>query len=425
VPDAYLRRIVDDELDELLPHLSALALEGAKGVGKTATARRRVATAHRLDDRGEREIIEAEPSRLTVGPRPILIDEWQRLPDSWDVVRRAVDDGAAPGSFLLTGSPPAPGMTTHSGAGRIVLTRMRPFSLVERGCGPAAVSLREVLRGGRPRVAGTTPLSLHDYVREIVRSGLPGFRDLPERSLRTQLDGYLERIVDRDFPEAGHMIRNPRGLRRWLAAYAAASATSASFEAIRDAATGGEGEKPSRRATLPYRDVLERLHILDPLPGWLPTRNRLAHLGAASKHHLVDPALAARLLCVGEDALLAGRGRGVAGRSEGVLLGALFESLVTQSVRVYAQACEARVSHLRTHRGAHEVDLILETQDGGILAIEVKLGSAVGDGDVRHLHWLARQLGPELRDAMIITTGREAYRRADGVAVVPAALLGP
>lgn len=345
--------------------------------------------------------------------------------DSWDVVRRAVDDGAAPGSFLLTGSPPAPGTTTHSGAGRIVLTRMRPFSLVERGYGPATVSLREVLRGERPGVSGATPVVLGDYVREIIRSDLPGFRDLPDRSMRTQLDGYLERIIDRDFPEAGYMVRNPRGLRRWLAAYAAASATSASFEAIRDAATGGEGEKPSRRATTPYRDVLERLHVLDPLPGWLPTRNRLARLGAAPKHHLVDPALAARLLCVGEDALLAGRGPMGAGRSDGVLRGSLFESLVTQSVRVYAQACKTTGSHLRTYRGTHEVDLIVERQDGRVLAIEVKLGGAVGDGDVRHLRWLSQQIGPEMLDAMIITTGRETYRRTDGIAVVPAALLGP
>ena len=105
-------------------------------------------------------------------------------------------------------------------------------------------------------------------------------------------------------------MRNPAGLRRGLAAYATASATSASFEAIRDAATGGSAGKPSRAAATPYRDVFERLHIVDPVPAWLPTRNRIARLGAAPKHHLVDPALAARLLRVEADALLSGRDAG-------------------------------------------------------------------------------------------------------------------
>ncbi len=108
-----------------------------------------------------------------------------------------------------------------------------------------------------------------------------------------------------------------------------------------------------------------------------------------------------------------------------VALGALFESLVTLDVRVYAQAAEARVGHLRTHGGEHEVDLIVERADGGILAIEVKLARTVSDSDLHHLHWLARQLGADLLDAIVVTTGDEAYRRRDGIAVVPAALLGP
>lgn len=107
------------------------------------------------------------------------------------------------------------------------------------------------------------------------------------------------------------------------------------------------------------------------------------------------------------------------------LLGALFESLVALSVRVYAQAGGARVSHLRTHGGGHEVDLIVERPDGGIVALEVKLTSTVDDRDVRHLRWLSERVGPRLIDAVVITTGREAYRRADGIGVVPASLVGP
>jgi hypothetical protein len=109
---------------------------------------------------------------------------------------------------------------------------------------------------------------------------------------------------------------------------------------------------------------------------------------------------------------------------DGPFLGALFESLVTQSVRVYAQAAEASVKHLRTHRGEHEVDLIVERADGRIVALEVKLSATVEDRDVRHLLWLRESLGDSLLDAAVITTGRHAFRRADGIAVVPAALLG-
>ena len=108
------------------------------------------------------------------------------------------------------------------------------------------------------------------------------------------------------------------------------------------------------------------------------------------------------------------------------MLGALFESLVTLSVRVYAQAAEARVGHLRTRGGRHEVDLIVERDDGKVVAIEVKLGKTPGAREVKHLNWLAKELGDDLLDAAVITTGRDAYRRPqDRIAVVPAALLGP
>ncbi|MDX6590020.1 MAG: uncharacterized protein QOI84_1294, partial [Solirubrobacterales bacterium] len=142
------------------------------------------------------------------------------------------------------------------------------------------------------------------------------------------------------------------------------------------------------------------------------------------KHHLADPALAARLLGVDAEALLHGRPAGPAVPSDGTLLGALFESLVTLSVRVYAQHAEARIGHLRTWSGEREIDLIVE-RGRSIVALEVKLGQVVDDRDVRHLLWLQKELGDDLADAIVVTTGRAAYRRPDGIAVVPAALLGP
>jgi len=423
----YQRRVVDDELDELFGDLASIAIEGPKGVGKTRTALQRAKTVHRLDDPGELAVARAEPGRLLEGERPILIDEWQRLPEAWDLVRRAVDDGAAPGSFLLTGSaiPDPPPM--HSGAARIVTVRMRPLALSERVQSPT-VSLADLLNGRRAPVTGATDFALTDYVEELLASGLPGLRSLSDRSRRRQLQGYVDRIIDRDIPgDAGVVIRNPAALRRWMAAYAAASSTTASFETIRDAASAGHDDKPSKNATQAYRDALARVWVLDEVPAWIPSNNRLSELGHAPKHQLADPALAAQLLGVQASTLLAGRSSGPAVARDGTLLGALFESLATLSVRVYAAHSEAQVKHLRTARGRQEIDLIVERADGGVVAIEVKLTRTVSSTstDAGHLTWLNRKLGDRVLDQVILTTGPQAYRREDGIAVVPLALLGP
>ena len=421
---AYLPRVVDSELDELLAGLPAVAVEGPKGVGKTATAMRRARTTVALDDRAVHEIARADLSRVLERPGPLLVDEWQLLPEVWDAVRRAVDRNGAPNQFLLTGSAGPLSAPTHSGAGRIVSLRMRPLTLAERGVGTPSVSLSALLEGARGAVEGETDVRLADYVDEIICSGFPGIRPLSGRALRAQLDGYLQRIVDRDFREQGLGVRNPQGLLRWMAAYAAATSTTASFETIRNAASGGEGQQLARTTAQPYRDALERLWILEPLPAWLPSRNFISRLSQPQKHHLADPALAARLLGVDQSALLQGTDAGPAMPRDGTLLGHLFESLVTLSVRVFAQAAEADVRHLRLKGGEREVDLIVERADHRVLAIEVKLSATIADADTRNLRWLRDQIGDDLLDAVVINTGPRAYRRTDGIAVVPAALLG-
>jgi predicted AAA+ superfamily ATPase len=421
----YQRRIVDDELDEMLEALPAIAIEGPKGVGKTRTALQRARTVHRLDDPAALAIAQADPARLLDGERPVLIDEWQRLPEVWDLVRRAVDDGAAPGSYLLTGSALPVPPPTHSGAGRIVTVRMRPLAISER-LGASSVRLSDLLDGAAAEIAGTTDVTVSDYTEEILASGLPGVRRLSGRARRAMLDGYVERIVDRDIPDdAGVAIRNPAALRRWMTAYAAASSTTATFETIRDAASAGHTHKPSRTATQAYRDALGRVWVLDEVPAWIPSRNRLSELGRGPKHQLVDPGLAAQLLGVQASGLLAGERPDPVIGVDRTLLGALFESLATLSVRVYAAHNEAKVGHLRTARGRQEIDLIVERPDGGIVAIEIKLARTVGRGDGKHLTWLAGRLGDRVVNRVILSTGPAAYRREDGVAVIPLALLGP
>jgi predicted AAA+ superfamily ATPase len=421
---SYTRRIVDDALDALFPALPAIALEGAKGVGKTATATQRATTVLAIDDPAQRRAVQSDPDLITRVRPPVLIDEWQREPEVWDRVRRAVDASAPGGTFLLTGSAGvAPGIRIHSGAGRIVSMLMRPLTLAERGLVSPTVSLSSLL-AGRASIEGASPLTTADYAQEILRSGFPGIRDLPPRARHAQLESYVDRIVERELPENGVNVRRPVALRAWLAAYGAATATDASYTVILDAATAGLSEKPARQTVDGYREHLERIFVLDPVPAWIPTFAPLRRLTLGPKHHLVDPALAAALAGLRADDLLIGTSTPI-GSASRTWLGALFESLVTQSVRVYANATDARIGHLRTKNTEHEVDLVVEGPGFRTIGIEVKLKPAIDDRDVRHLNWLHAQLGDRLVDRIVVNTGPYAYRRRDGVAVIPLALLGP
>lgn len=421
---SYHRRLLDDDLDELFPDLAAIALEGAKGVGKTATASRRATSIVSLDDEGRHAVVSSDATSILQYPRPLLVDEWQLHPPIWDVVRRAVDRDNQGGQFLLAGSAaPSRNIRIHSGAGRIVSLHMRPMAMSEREVVGSAVSLRALIEGTAGKVAGETSFGLADYVQEILASGLPGVRGLGGRARDEALRSYVSRALDRDIQEAGKEVRRPEALRAWLRAYAAATSTTTSYGEILDAATPGESDKPARQTVAGYREALERMWLLDPLPAWWPTFTPLKRLAQAPKHHLADPALAAILVDATESTLMAGAGPR---RRDGeTFLGLLFESLATLSVRVLATSIGATTSHLRTRNGDHEVDLIVEGRGGATLAIEVKLASTVVDRDVRHLHWVHRETGDRIVDRVVVNTGRFAYRRPDGVAVVPLALLGP
>src|SRR6266404_8019650 len=180
----YRRRVVDAELEGLIEGgAAAIALEGAKAVGKTATAAERATEVFLLEDRVTRQLLEADPTRILMGQR-VLVDEWQHVPTTWDIVRREVDRGARAGQFFLTGSASTAGADTHTGAGRILKVRMRPMTLMERGVGDARVSVAELLAGTRPALAGERSVDLSAYVDEIVRSGFPAIRELGDRVRR-------------------------------------------------------------------------------------------------------------------------------------------------------------------------------------------------------------------------------------------------
>lgn len=419
--NAYLPRTIDSELDELLMAVPALSVEGVRGVGKTATCLRRAKTSYSLEDANTLAALDADLTALNRQDHPVLIDEWQRLPQTWDYVRQSVDRSPQLGRFLLTGSANPPTTTAiHTGAGRIASLHMRPMALFERAPTHQTVSLRSLLTGDR-QCDGKTSWTLADYAEAILQSGLPGIMNLSARGRRIQLQTYLNRLVDHDVPASGAAVRRPDALKQWLRAYAAASSLTANYTTIRKAATAGEGDQPARSTVDTYRSALSRLWLLEPVPAWNYSWRPLSHLATAPKHQLADPAFAAAILGLTESALLKGAPLGD-GR---LAMGQLFESLVTLSIRVAGQAAEAKVGHLRTRNGDHEVDLIVEGLDGALIACEVKLTANVGDDDVKHLIWLRKKLGDNLTDTIVITTGTHAYRRGDGVAVIPLSLLGP
>ncbi len=377
-----------------------------------------------LDLAGQREIVDADLDYVTKVESPVLIDEWQLAPAVWDRVRRAVDEDARGGRFLLAGSAGvAPGVRVHSGAGRIVSLIMRPLSMAERGIAGPTVSLAQLLTGSKPAISGRTDIDLSAYVEEILASGFPGYvisrnGRAPSSSTATSpasSRGSCRRTAStcavRTLSAAGWrpMRRRPRPTR----------------PTPRSSMPPPGDDRQASRATVDnYREHLSRIYVLDPIPAWVPTFNPLKRLTLSPKHHLVDPALAARLVGVGRAGLLQGTGDRVAATS-GTWLGALYESLVAQSVRVYAAAASAHVGHLRTKETDHEIDLIVEGEDRRVVAIEVKLSESVSDKDVRHLNWLHAQIGDRVADRVLVNTGKLAYRRPDGVAVVPLALLGP
>lgn len=413
----YRPRVVDAELNYLLSGLPALLVEGPKAVGKTVSARRVCADELLLDDPAVQEAVRADPTAaLADRAHPLLVDEWHLVGPVFDAVRRAVDDDHRPGRFVLTGSARPEGAASHTGAGRIVTIRMRPMTLPERGVASPKVSLAGLLDDAAPSaVGGRSGFGLADYAQEIAASGFPGMRSRPERFRRALLDGYIESIIQRDIEEAGHKARRPETLRRWLEAYAASAATTTSLEKIRNAAVRGEGSAPSKQTVLSYHNALRRLWVVDDLDGWTPSSSRFAALNQAPKRYLADPALVLSLLGLGPSALM----------TDGFLFGKMLESLAALTVRVFAQAAEARVRHLRTQGGRQEVDFIVERRDGRVLALEVKLARRVGGRAAPHLLWLRSRLGSRWIDGAILNTGPSAYRRPDGIAVIPLALLGP
>ncbi len=418
MPPPYQPRIVDDELAARLRAIGAVAIEGPKACGKTATARQVAASEALLDvDANARQAAAVDPALVLEGATPRLIDEWQLEPAVWNHVRRAVDDRRAPGQFILAGSAvPPDDITRHTGAGRIARLRMRPMTLFETGSSSGEVSLVRLL-AGEPVHGVDTGLRVADLAREIAVGGWPGFRGLATVQALRAVRDYLEEIRRVDVSRVEERRRNPEKVGQLLRSLARNVATYAAATTLAGDAGGAEG--PLKDETVSdYLDVLGRLMIVEDQPAWAPHLRSKYALRSAAKRHFVDPSLAVAALRATPARLL----------GDIKLLGFLFESLVVRDLRVYAQAADAHVLQYRDSRGL-EVDAIVQAADGSWAAFEVKLGSGQVEDATATLHRFSAQIDTESSGrpatlGVIVGTGY-AYRRDDGIAVIPIGALGP
>jgi len=423
-------RLIEPYLKTLMKEFPAIAIDGLKGVGKTVSSKRIAATVFELDKPKDFDQVANIPDILLTSPPPVLIDEWQRIPPVWDFVRRAVDDGAKPGTFLLTGSISNTDTNIHSGAARIIRRKMYPLALSERGIEKPTVSISELFSSAVPftaSISGKTDVTSRDYLYEISASGLPEFRHYTTESRRIAFESFFANILSHDFRQQGIRLRQPETMLRWLRAYAAAVSTDAGYSEILDASTAGVGNKPAAKTTIAYREALENLWLLDELMPWTEGESFFSGLKLSPKHYLAGPALAAYLLGLDEKILTGGDGWSTRAvrfdQKYGSIIGRLFESLLHLSLSTYAGVNNAKLFFMKTYKGDHEIDFILQ-KGSKIIACEVKFSPTASPTDGKHLRWLINKVGSDCRDAMIITTGAAAYRRNDGIAVIPAALLG-
>lgn len=422
---AYVPRLADRDLPSFLTELPALLLTGPRASGKTTTAARYARTIVRLDRPAEAAAFVADPDVALAGlPEPVLLDEWQAVPDVLGAVKRAVDTDPRPGRFVLTGSVRADlDAQTWPGTGRLV--RVPVHSLSERelaGGWAGELFLDRLARGGAQeldidasRAPGSAtppaaePLNLRGYVELALRGGFPDAAlRLRGRSRDAWLDSYVDQLLTRDAPqlEAGRG-RDPEGLRRFLAACALSTAGVVQDQTVHEAAG------VNRRTGIAYERLLRNLLVLDALPAW--TSSRLTRLVRTPKRLLTDPSLVGSVLRLDAAAVL----------RDGDMLGRLIETFVLAQLQAETPYCSSRprLHHLRQADGRHEIDVVAELGGGRVLALEIKATAAPRADDARHLRWLREHLDDRFVVGVVLHTGPGAFEMGERIIALPISTL--
>ena len=415
----YLPRICDSELQDALTVMGAVLIEGAKWCGKTSTAAAVAQSTLYMQDpdnsRSYQELAETKPSLLLQGENPRLIDEWQVSPVLWDAVRFEVDKRNLPGQFILTGSAvPTDNATAHTGTGRFSRILMRPMSLYESKESNGTVSLADLF-DGKHDIEGISNLSIEQIAFAVCRGGFPATIDKPDKTaLRMSVD-YVEAIINQDISRIDGVEKNPNRVRLLLRSLARNIATTASMQTLLDDVESTETTISDKTFAV-YHNALRRIFVVEDMPAWSPSLRSKTAIRTSPKRHFVDPSIATAVMRTNPEAVL----------HDFEYFGFLFEALCARDVRIYSQWNDGEVFHYRDKSGL-EADMIVQLRDGRWGAIEVKLGNKQIEDAAENLLKLKEKINTDkMREPsflLILTGGQFAFRRKDGVLVVPVGCL--
>lgn len=423
-PEGYQPRLIEKRLDSLMRGFGCVEITGPKWCGKTWTASTRAASVTKLDVTSEREAAEMDPNLALVGEKPHLVDEWQEVPEVWDACRRAVDDsGNTRGSFLFTGSTNLPKKkrekVRHTGTGRIARLTMRPMTLLESGQAEAKISLASLL-DGEDFEPVRKETSLEDVARWCCRGGWPANLGLDDEAAMETSVQYIQSVLDTNVIEEGRSPATAMALMRALALNASQAVT---YGTLAKDMSLGERDSVSEDTVKTYLELFSRLHLTEDLTGWEPPMRAKARVRVKPKRYFVDPSLTTALLGATPKRLL----------KDTQTLGFLFENLVLRDLRVFLSTYSGlgnNVYYYHDDKGL-EVDCIIESANRWA-GIEIKLSDTKADDGAKNLIELRKKMtaNPLAHNAepvflvVIVGKGSLAYKRSDGVYVIPISLLG-
>ena len=425
-PAAYQPRIVDEQIVKYLTLFGAVEVSGTKWCGKTWSSLAHAASVTYVDRGANLQIASADPGYPLAGDRPHVIDEWQRVPAIWDTVRHASDELAGEkGAWILTGSStPSTSETAHSGAGRIGRIRMHPMTLAETGESVAKVSLAALFES--EFTPCQCPNGIDSLVHMVVRGGWPEERLREASDAQIVVRDYLEALFVQSVPRLGGNEGVARRLALSLARNLGQSAKANTFACdVYAHESAGEVSDSERKETASRLDILRRFFLVDEVPGWVPASRSPKRMRVKPKRYFADPSLPVALLGLSPEALL----------QDWQTFGLVFENLVMRDLDVYARALDYTVTHpLRYYHddSGLEADAIIERADGRWAAIEIKVGLDKVDEAAGNLKRLrdkacanekAKVIEPSFM-AVVTGMGEAAYRRSDGVYVIPVRALG-
>lgn len=413
----YKPRIIDKAVKQYLATFGAVCIEGPKWCGKTWTSFYHSQSAIFLGDPEgnfqNRKLAELSPDLVLEGEVPRLIDEWQEVPMLWDAVRYRVDQRAATGQFILTGSatPNHKGIL-HSGAGRIARLRMRPMSLAESGVSSGKVSL-EKLCHGELVPAMTGDVSLKDLINHIIRGGWPASLDMPIDQAMLLPQEYLNAVIEDDVYRIDGIKRDTGKMKLLLRSLARNESTTATNKSLRRDVKAIDDEDIDVDTIADYLDIFRRLFIIENQPPFASRIRSSVRVKQAEKRHFSDPSLACALLKATPDMLL----------HDLETLGFLFEALCERDLRIYAESFRASLYHYQDYRN-REIDAVIELPDGNWCGFEIKLGANQIDEAAENLRRIREEIeedGGKLPSALCVLCGlsNAAYKREDGIFVVP------